>query len=135
MGCMFAGKSTELLRRLNKHEISGKSVLRVKFSADKRFGNLTEIATHSGTKHEAKAVTRLSDLGDSWLEFDIIGIDEGQFFPDVVEFAENAANSHKVVVISSLQGTFMRGAFNNILELIPKCEKVKKLSAICKLCK
>ena len=46
-----------------------------------------------------------------------------------------AANSGKVVVISSLQGTFLRGAFPNILQLIPKCEKIKKLSAICKLCK
>lgn len=29
----------------------------------------------------------------------------------------------------------MRGAFPNILTLIPKCEKIKKLTAICKLCK
>ena len=46
-----------------------------------------------------------------------------------------AANSGKVVIISSLQGTFLRGPFPNILALIPKCEKIKKLTAICKLCK
>jgi thymidine kinase len=39
------------------------------------------------------------------------------------------------VIISSLQGTFQRGKWQNITELIPLCEKVKKLSAICKLCK
>jgi thymidine kinase len=38
-------------------------------------------------------------------------------------------------VISSLQGTFFRQAWGNISELIPKCESVIKLSAICKLCK
>ena len=34
---MFAGKSTELLRLIRKHEISGKRVLKVKFSADNRY--------------------------------------------------------------------------------------------------
>jgi len=39
IGCMFAGKSTEMLRRVRKHEITGKSVLTVKFSADQRYSN------------------------------------------------------------------------------------------------
>lgn len=39
------------------------------------------------------------------------------------------------MIISALGGTFLRGPFKSILELIPKCEKVKKLTAICKLCK
>ena len=80
-------------------------------------------------------MNKLADLQDSWREFDVIGIDEGQFFTDIVEFAEKAANDRKVVIISSLQGTFLRGTFPNILALLPKCEKIKKLSAICKLCK
>lgn len=135
MGCMFAGKTTELLRRCNKHEITGKNVLRVKFSADRRYGNDFKISTHSGLQHSAKPITSLADLGDEWVNADVIGIDEGQFFEDVVEFSEKAANSGKIVIISSLQGTFLRGAFPNILLLIPKCEKIKKLTAICKLCK
>ncbi len=77
----------------------------------------------------------LADLGELWRDFDVIGIDEGQFFTDIVEFSEKASNSGKVVIISSLQGTFLRGAFPCILQLIPKCEKIKKLTAICKLCK
>jgi len=93
MGCMFAGKSTELLRRLNKHEITGKRVLKVKFAADCRYGNAGEIATHSGVKNTALAVTKLSELGDHWKAFDVLGIDEGQFFPDIVSFSELAANN------------------------------------------
>lgn len=65
----------------------------------------------------------------------MIGIDEGQFFVDIVEFAEQAANNGKIVIVSSLGGTFLRGTFNNIIDLIPKAEKIKKLAAICKLCK
>ena len=48
MGCMFAGKTTELLRRCRKHEITGKKVLKVKFSADKRYGGEFNISTHGG---------------------------------------------------------------------------------------
>ena len=135
MGCMFAGKTTELLRRCNKHQITGKKVLRVKFSADKRYGADFKISTHSGIQKQAKPIEKLASLGDEWLQYDVIGVDEGQFFADIVEFSEKAANSGKVVIISSLQGTFLRGAFPNILALIPKCEKIKKLTAICKLCK
>lgn len=135
MGCMFAGKTTELLRRTNKHTITGKQVLRVKFSADKRYGNDFKISTHGGLKQSATPINVLSDLGDDWMAYDVIGIDEGQFFADIVEFSEKAANAGKVVIISSLQGTFLRGAFPSILSLIPKCEKIKKLTAICKLCK
>ena len=135
MGCMFAGKSTELLRRLNKHEITGKRVLKIKFSADCRYGNKGEIATHGGMRNAATAVTKLSEMEDYWKSFDVIGIDEGQFFPDIVSFSEMAANHQKIVIVSSLQGTFLRGPFQCILDLIPKCEKIKKLTAICKLCK
>lgn len=110
MGCMFAGKSTELLRRCRKHEITGKRVLRVKFGADHRYDS-ESIATHNGMKEKAVATTNLCDLNDSWHDFDVIGIDEGQFFPDIVEFAEKAAVEQKIVIIASLQGTFLRGTF------------------------
>lgn len=68
------------------------------------------------------------------MQFDVIGIDEGQFFDDIVEFAETAANLGKIVIMSALNGTYEKKGWANILELIPLCEKVKKLSAICKVC-
>ena len=135
MGCMFAGKTTELLRRCNKHAISGKTVFRVKFSADKRYGGDFKMSTHAGVMKSATPVSQLADLGNAWEAYDVIGVDEGQFFNDIVEFSEMAANKGKIVIISSLQGTFLRGCFPNIISLIPKCEKVKKLTAVCKLCK
>jgi thymidine kinase len=45
MGPMFAGKSTELLRRVHRLEISGKTCLMVKFSADCRYSDDC-ISTH-----------------------------------------------------------------------------------------
>mmetsp|Transcript_22998 Transcript_22998/g.17442 ORF Transcript_22998/g.17442 Transcript_22998/m.17442 type:complete len:157 (+) Transcript_22998:255-725(+) len=76
----------------------------------------------------------MGDIGEVWKTYDIIGVDEGQFFPDIVKFSEEAANSGKIVIISALDGTFQRTGFPSILELIPLAEKVKKLQAICKKC-
>lgn len=36
--------------------------------------------------------------------------------------------------MSALNGTYEKKGWANILKLIPLCEKVKKLSAICKIC-
>ena len=62
---MFAGKSTELLRRVRKHEITGKSILIVKFAADKRYTGVNddcEIITHDGSSRSATAVLELASL-------------------------------------------------------------------------
>ena len=64
MGCMFAGKTTEMLKRCSKQRIAGKRVLYVKFSADKRYGGDFNISTHSGIFEEATPVSILSDLGE-----------------------------------------------------------------------
>mmetsp|Transcript_14171 Transcript_14171/g.19266 ORF Transcript_14171/g.19266 Transcript_14171/m.19266 type:complete len:199 (+) Transcript_14171:175-771(+) len=133
IGPMFAGKSTELLRRVRRHSISGKECLYVKYAADTRY-DTANIATHDLLTENARAVTLLSELGDDWKNFDVIGVDEGQFYNDVVEFCEMAAHAGKIVIVSALGATYQREGFNSILELVPKAEKIKQLHAICKLC-
>ncbi|MNE65744.1 Thymidine kinase [compost metagenome] len=67
-------------------------------------------------------------------EIDILGIDEGQFFPDLLPFAEFAANEGKVVIVSALDGDFLRKPFGSVCDLIPLCEHVVKLKAVCMVC-
>jgi len=57
----------------------------------------------------------LKEIGSIYKDFDVIGIDEGQFFADVVEWSDAAANDGKVVIISALDGTFLRTGFECIL--------------------
>ena len=66
--------------------------------------------------------------------YDVIGVDEGQFFSEIVEFCEALANKDKIVLVSALDGTFERKPFGNILNLIPLAEKVTKLCAVCVYC-
>ena len=81
----------------------------------------------------AKPCERLSDLGDAYKAFDVIGIDEGQFFPDLNEFCERAANEGKVVIVAALDGTFERKPFGAVCDLVPLAEHVEKLTAVCRL--
>jgi thymidine kinase len=133
MGPMFAGKSTELLRRVKRLEISGKKCLFVKYSADQRYST-NSISTHDQITRTAVSCKALEELGETWREYDVIGIDEGQFFDDLVKFSSTAANSGKIIITSALNGQFIQVGFPQIMELIPLCEKVKKLSSICKIC-
>ena len=79
---------------------------------------------------EAVTCLNLSEVEDKALDFDIIGIDEGQFFEEIVEFSEKMANMGKTVIIAALDGTFERKPFGRILELIPLAENVTKLDAV-----
>ena len=67
-------------------------------------------------------------------KYDVIGIDEGQFFSQIVEFCQTMANKNKIVLIAALDGTFERKPFGNIISLIPLAEKVLKLNAVCVYC-
>ena len=133
LGPMFSGKSTELLRRINRYKIAKKKVLVVKYIMDIRYSE-TEMSTHDKQSVPAFPCKILNELDSIYQNYDVIGIDEGQFFPDIVEFSEKAANFGKIIIIAALDGTFQRMPFGNILALIPLAEKVCKLSAICAHC-
>jgi thymidine kinase len=66
------------------------------------------ISTHNKHTLKATACSRLADIGALWREYDVVGIDEGQFFPDLEVFCETVANAGKVVVVAALDGTFQR---------------------------
>eukprot|EP01133_Synstelium_polycarpum_P010777 gene10777-12556_t len=130
-GPMFSGKSTELLRRIRRYTIAHKKCLVVKYQADTRY-SVNNMSTHDKQMWEATPCESLSGIDAS--EYDIIGIDEGQFFPDLVSFAETMANQGKTVIIAALDGDFRRKPFGNVLELVPLAETVTKLKAVCMIC-
>lgn len=66
------------------------------------------MSTHDKQMLVATSCGRLSEVGDAWREYDVVGIDEGQFFPDLMPFCEAAANAGKIVIVAALDGTFQR---------------------------
>ncbi|XP_069951822.1 thymidine kinase, cytosolic isoform X2 [Cherax quadricarinatus] len=132
-GPMFSGKTTELMRRLKRYQISKHKCLIIKYANDIRY-DANGITTHDKQILPAVSATVLKDLKESALEYSVIGVDEGQFFPDTVEFAEEMANCGKIVIVAALDGTYQRLQFGNILHLVPLAESVVKLTAVCMIC-
>ena len=144
LGPMFAGKSTELLRRIKRwdypyfqfnynifrYQFASKKCLVIKYAKDTRYSDKC-VSTHDKQMIEAVSCVSLSEIEEKAIDFDIIGIDEGQFFEEIVEFSESMANLGKTVIIAALDGTFERKPFGRILELIPLAENVTKLDAVC----
>ncbi len=81
-----------------------------------------------------EAINGISQLTSKADEFDVIGIDEGQFYPDLIEGVEKLVRQDKIIIISALDGTFERKPFGQIPNLIPLCDDVVKLNAICMVC-
>ncbi|KAG8235981.1 hypothetical protein J437_LFUL015135, partial [Ladona fulva] len=132
-GPMFSGKSTELIRRLKRYQVARRQCLVVKYARDDRYDS-TNIATHDKELLPAICCVELMHLSQKALAYDVVGIDEGQFFPDVVEFCERMANLGKIVVVAALDGTYLRSGFGDILRLVPLAESVVKLHAVCMIC-
>jgi thymidine kinase len=134
LGCMLSGKSSELLRRLRRYKIGGKTTFLIKYVEDRRYNaSNDELLTHDEYK------TKCNHISDGDLRYiegldnvDVIGIDEGQFFSDIDTFAENWANKGKIIIIAALDSDYQRKPFGKVLKLIPLAEEYIKLTAICK---
>ena len=110
------------------------------YAADTRYdsdvGATGALVTHDRAAFTALPVSRLTDPEQQAFaaSFDVIGIDEAQFFPDAVSAAEVWANGGKLVIASCLIGDFRRRPFNSILDLLPLAECITKLTAVCTAC-
>jgi len=131
LGCMFSGKSTELIRRISKYEAILVNTVILNHVLDTRIDE-DAVKTHSG--HIRKAV-KLDHLipwidTDEYKEAEIIGIDEAQFFPDLLDFIKLSEKDNKIIIIAGLDGDFKREPFGQILSCIPLCDEVVKLNAM-----
>ena len=138
IGPMFSGKSTELFSRANRYKCIGKNVLVVNHNNDTRTSG---ISTHDGKEMAAIKLddNKLLELNemDGWDNIDVVCIDEAQFFGKLYEFILKIEKENKIVIVAGLDGTSDRVAFGdgNIINTIPLCNKVDKLSALCMVCR
>lgn len=137
IGCMFAQKTTELLRRVRRYKSIGYKVLVVNFVGDTRYGKDC-VASHDREVEMATCVAMLKDIEPLVRsgEYNVIAIDEGQFFTDLYEYVTQWADELPVdIVISGLDGSSERTPFGDMLRLIPHAEEVERLTAFCSKCR
>ena len=135
---MFAGKSSELLRRIAVYEAQGLTVALIKSDTDNRY-SAAHVVTHDGLSRPCFATPSLAAFREMSAEVyaaaDVISVDEAQFFPDLAHFCTTAADEDaKRIILAGLDGDFLRQKFGQVLDLVPLADKVTKLTAICKFC-
>ena len=141
LGCMFSGKTTELFREYRRHTSCGFNCLLINHNSDKRYTeNNKKTSSHDGNLinsiHIGDKLIDFFKKNDTILNYQIIFINEGQFFDDLYDFVDYIVNKkNKKVYVCGLDGDFQRKKFGSLLDIIPLSDDVIKIKAICTECK
>lgn len=135
-GCMFSGKSSEMIRRLKRAKIAGQKIQVFKPVIDDRWGT-SQVSTHDRVEFQAIPVetprTILGYAPDD--ETQVVGIDEAQFFDEsIISIAQILADKGIRVIIAGLDSDFRGKPFGPMPNLLAIAEFVDKLTAICMVC-
>jgi thymidine kinase len=130
-GCMFSGKTEELIRRLNRAIIGKQRVEIFKPVTDVRYHH-REIVSHNEKAIRSTPVNFASDILLLAGHCDVVGIDEAQFFdPSIVDVCNSLANAGKRVIVAGLDMDYEGKPFGPMPNLLAVAEFVTKLHAIC----
>lgn len=135
-GCMFSGKTEEMLRRLRRAEIAGYETSAVTPATDDRYGEQL-VGSHAGREWRATVVDPESpgDITDVVGDEKVIAVDEVNFFdPDVVNVCETLAADGRRVIVAGTDQTFRGEPFPPVPELVAVAEYADKQQAVCALC-
>ncbi len=133
-GCMFCGKTDEMLRLLRRFSIAGRQVVLVKPRLDTRTNEIT-VVSRSGAEHRAITVDQSSQIEAAVGAADIVAIEEGQFFDEgLPQAVEALAAAGKQVIVTGLDRDFRGVPFGTMPRLLALADQVTKLTAICMVC-
>lgn len=133
-GSMFSGKTEELIRRLNRARIAKQKVEIFKPEIDTRYDE-TDVVSHDDKTVSSIPVQNASQILFYAEDFEVVGIDEAQFFGDeLVSVCNELANDGKRVVVAGLDMDYLGNPFGPIPKLMAVAEYVTKVHAICIRC-
>jgi len=133
-GCMFSGKTEELIRRIRRAQIARQKVAIFKPLIDDRY-SADHIVSHTEAKLLSTAVKSSSDILRLAGDAQVVGIDEGQFFDmGIIDVAETLANRGTRVIIAGLDQDYRGKPFEPIPQLLAIAEYITKTLAICVVC-
>jgi thymidine kinase len=148
IGPVCSGKTTELIRRLKCAAAINQKCIYITHVNDNRpvekVINNEESGLYSHLTKDQKALIyyakkedSLSDINknNELTEYSLIGIDEGQFFNDLITYVDYFCRIlGKRVIVAGLNGDYKRKCFGQIHFLLPLCDDILHLSAICVRC-
>jgi thymidine kinase len=133
-GCMFSGKTEELIRRLIRARIARQRVVVFKPAVDTRYA-VGDVVTHDQARVPCIPVAHASMILDRVGDAEVVGIDEAQFFDaDLVRVANALADGGRRVIIAGLDQDFRGEPFEPIPQLLAIAEYITKNLAVCMVC-
>jgi thymidine kinase len=133
-GCMFSGKTEELIRRVRRAQIARQKVAIFKPRIDTRY-SADHIVSHSEARIPSNVVQNSNDVVGQVGDAQVVGIDEGQFFDmGIVDVAEQLANEGRRVIIAGLDQDYRGKPFEPMPQLLAVAEYITKTLAICVVC-
>lgn len=144
-GCMFSGKTQEIIHRSQRAEISGKNVIGFKPEIDDRY-NKDKISSHTGVKIDAITVNSEDNIEDQITGYisqyekensgvDVVLIDEVNLFEDdIINAINNLAKDSYRVILSGLDQNFRGEPFDPVPDLMAIADHIEKRKAVCEEC-
>lgn len=133
-GCMFSGKTEELMRRLRRAVIARLEVRVIKPARDVRYG-ADAVVSHDATRLPCLTAHRSEDVLRLARDAQVVGLDEAQFFDEgIVSVCERLANEGRRVIVAGLDLDFRGVPFGPIPALMALAEEVQKTLAVCTVC-
>ena len=133
-GCMFSGKTEELIRRLKRARIAKQEVEIFKPALDVRY-DAVNIVSHDSNSIQSTPVPASSNIMLLGQGTDVIGIDEAQFFDDQLpHVCQTLANQGTRVIVAGLDMDYLGQPFGPIPHLLAIADQVTKVQAVCMHC-
>ena len=130
-GCMFSGKTEELIRRLNRAIIARQPVRIFKPTVDDRY-HTDDVVSHNRNSISSTSVAQAEDILELANECQVVGIDEAQFFDQaIVNVCNTLANQGKRVIVAGLDMDYEGNPFGPMPHLMAIAEYVTKVHSIC----
>lgn len=130
-GSMFSGKTEELIRRVKNMDFNNKKSKIFKPKLDIRFSE-KEIVSHSKVAFPSISIKDASEIELIGSKYEIIAIDEAQFFDfNIVKICNKLANEGHKIIISGLDMDFQGNPFGPMPYLMATAEYVTKMHTLC----
>ena len=133
-GCMFSGKTEELIRRLRRAQIAKQKVKVFKPRIDARYSE-NSIVSHSEQSLPSILIDDIIEVLKLSEDAQVIGIDEAQFFNEgIVHICNLLASRGKRVIVAGLDQDYTGKPFEPMPQLLAIAEYITKQHAICVVC-
>lgn len=133
-GCMFSGKTEELIRRLRRAQIAKQKVKIFKPKIDSRYSD-NSIVSHNEQSLPSILIEDAIEVLDHANDAQVIAIDEAQFFNEgIVGICNMLASRGKRVIVAGLDQDYTGKPFEPMPQLLAVAEYITKQHAICVVC-